>query len=96
MTLQQALHAYWDAANDYREAATRELTKVVKERYPTATKVRVTAILTESYSEHDITVLDGSGTVLNGDDDWPDLDDWLLEVTEGVCVSSDQETVDLS
>lgn len=98
--LQQALNDYVDAGQRYREAAEASIEERVKARYPTATHVRITAIMDESYSEHTLEVFDGE-THLNAHDDWPyeneeTLDDahsWVLEVSEGAAWGNDSVTL---
>lgn len=94
-TLHEAQLAVFHAKEHLADLATNELTKEVKDRYPDATAARVTAILSESYTEHDIEVLDAEGNRLNTDD-WPHeeaYEDWLMEVTEGVCAHDELTTV---
>lgn len=96
--VQTALNNYVDAGEKYRNASCEDIEDKVKARYPTAALVKVTGIVTEEYQEHTIVVLDERGELLNGDDDWPFVDDeldesWVTIVAEGACVFDDQVEV---
>lgn len=100
--LEKTLNEYVNAGMKFRDAAIEEVTAAVRKRYPTAVRARVTGIITEDYSEHDIVVYDAAGEKLNhvGNDDWPWEsedeafdEDWFTTVTEGVCVFEDHITI---
>lgn len=105
--LDTALNEYVKAATEFRDVAIQEIIAAVKERYPTAAQARVTGVVSEDYSEHDIVVRDAAGKQLNhvlhddgSSDDWPwesddeDFDeDWFVTVTEGACVFDDHATI---
>lgn len=99
-TLEEALSARLEATDLFSEVAAQEIEDAAKKRYPTATHAVVTAILTDSYTEHEIAVMDAENNHLNEGDDWPwdeaDPDgshDWLINVTEGACGFEDVCTV---
>lgn len=95
-TLHEAQMEVFHAKERLSNIATDELIEKVKARYPSAKSARVTAILSEVYTEHDIVVLDAEGNQLNSEDDWPHEEaneDWLMEVTEGVCAYDEVVTV---
>jgi len=83
----EAHAAYMQAAEAFAAAATDALIVTARTQYPDATAIRVTAILEESYAEHDVRAYAGGRNLGPVDLDFTDL----MLLTEGVCVIDDDQ-----
>lgn len=91
-----ATSRYLAAMDAFKDAAVRALTQVVVALYPDATFVVVAVEVDGDTTEHTIDVY-GPGNAPLNDSSWlevdDDHDDWLLTVTEGVCVREPSTTI---
>lgn len=83
-------------ADALHTAAREALAAEARQQFPNAVKAEVTCYLTESYTEHEVRLLDADGNTIVTD--WPldDTDDdfWML-VIERVVGFDERYTVDL-